>query len=123
MPPWNYRSKQECPLEGKCYERDIVYKCAVNTKVNHDKAYVITPGGVSKNYFATIERLSKTVGTQIMSPLKNKSGRRKVNKMKYELQNGRLGKIYQATQLLPKIVYCASMKSSNYSATAVYTNI
>ena len=77
---------------------------------------------VSKNDFGIIERRSKTVDTQMISPLKLHLGD-KVNKMKYELQYGRLSKIYQATHFSPKNVHCASMKSSYYSITVRHINI
>ena len=64
---------------------------------------------VSRNDFGIIERRSKTVDTQMISPLKLHLGD-KVNKMKYELQYGRLSKIYHATHFSPKNVQCLHEK-------------
>ena len=49
--PCNCRVKNECPLNGQCQVKDIVYKCTVSTSVKPDRVYLGTAEGFFKTRF------------------------------------------------------------------------
>ena len=49
--PCNCRTKDECPLNGKCQVQEIVYKCILSTSINPEKTYLGNgEGGFKKRY-------------------------------------------------------------------------
>ena len=49
--PCNCRAKYECPLDGKCRAKDVVYKCVASTSINPGKVYLGTAEGEFKERF------------------------------------------------------------------------
>ena len=40
IPSCNCRKKDECPLEGKCLQRNVIYKCQVSTNEDECVSYI-----------------------------------------------------------------------------------
>ena len=49
--PCNCGEKDDCPLEGKCRTKNIIYKCIVSTSGHTDKVYLETAEGDSKKRY------------------------------------------------------------------------
>ena len=49
--PCNCGEKDDCPLEGKCRTKNIIYKCIVSTSGHPDKVYLETAEGDSKKRY------------------------------------------------------------------------
>ena len=47
IPSCNCRKKDECPLEGKCLQRNVIYKCQVSTNEDECVSYI----GCTENTF------------------------------------------------------------------------
>ena len=50
--PCNCRNKLECPLDGKCRARSVIYKCVVSATNKPDKVYIgLTEDEWKKRYY------------------------------------------------------------------------
>ena len=48
----NFKNKSDCPLDGNCQTKDIIYKCIASTTVNPDKICLGTAkGNFKKRYY------------------------------------------------------------------------
>ena len=50
-PPYNCRSKEECPLEGQCRVENTIYRCVASTSVNKNKAYLGTAEEFKQRFY------------------------------------------------------------------------
>ena len=41
----NCRSKQNCPVDGKCRSNDVIYKCITSVPNKPDKVYIVLREG------------------------------------------------------------------------------
>ena len=39
-PKCNCRNKSDCPLDGNCQKKEVIYKCIASTTFNPDKVYL-----------------------------------------------------------------------------------
>ena len=44
---WNYKNRNNCPLDGNCQTSGITYKCIASTTINSGKIY---PGTAEGNF-------------------------------------------------------------------------
>ena len=60
--PCNCRAKYECPLDGKCRAKSVVYKCIASTSINPEKLYLGTAEGEFKKRFYNHKKSFKNRG-------------------------------------------------------------
>ena len=76
-PPCNCRRKAECPLNGDCRKKAIVYKASISTDSNDPPKsyYGCCETEFKSRFFTTIARLSKTSKKDIPPSYRKPSGK------------------------------------------------
>ena len=75
-PPCNCRRKAECPLNGDCCKKVIVYKASISTDSNDPPNCTMDAAKRNLNpVFTTIARLSKTSKKDIPPSYRKPSGK------------------------------------------------
>ena len=75
----NCRKKEECPLEGKCRSKGIIYKCVVTAKLIHEKFTEVQQKVTLSNDIRITKSHLKIKNLHMRHPYQNKFGNWKID--------------------------------------------